>query len=242
MPERFPILTPVGEDALLVEYEPEISLEVNRKVRLLAHSLERETVAGISEIIPAYRSLMIYFHPQQAGLAEVRAAIEHRAKNSRNVELPPARVFRVPVVYGGTYGPDLARVATTTRMREQEVTRLFSTQRYPVYCLGFLCCLANLGGVPEKLRLPRLTTPRTWLPAGSVGFAGAQAVVLPIDQPSGFHYIGRTFVTMYDPSQSPPSPIRPGDIIECPSVSEAEAKRWAGRSLGDCLVEGISHP
>lgn len=242
MAERFPIITPVGEDAVLVEYEPEISLEINRKVRQLAFALEKDLIPGVSEVIPAYRSLMVYFDTEQTELADVREAIERRATHLRGVELPQPRLFVIPTVYGGNHGPDLARVAATTAMTEEQVIRLFSSQRYPVYCLGFLCCLAYMGGVPEPLRLPRLTTPRTWLPSGSVGFAGAQAVVLPIDQPSGFHYIGRTFVTMYDPCQVPPTPIRPGDFVECPRVSEMEAKRWENRPLGDCLVEGVPHP
>jgi inhibitor of KinA len=122
-------------------------------------------------------------------------------------------------------------------MTKDKVIELFSREKYPVYCLGFLCGLAYMGGVPKRLQLPRLTTPRTFLPAGSVGFANAQAVVLPIDQPSGFHYIGRTFVTMYDPHRTPPTPIAPGDLVQCPSVSEAEARSWAGRSVQECLLK-----
>jgi KipI family sensor histidine kinase inhibitor len=236
---HYPVLTPVGEEGLLVEYEPEISPEINRKVRQLAFGLEQERLDGVSEVIPAYRSLMVYFDAEQVELPSVSAWVEQHARHLRDIQLPAPRLFVIPTVYGGAYGPDLERVATTTGMTPEEVVRLFSSQRYPVYCLGFLCCLAYMGGVPERLRLPRLTTPRTWLPSGSVGFAGAQAVVLPIDQPSGFHYIGRTFVTMYDPHQSPPTPIRPGDFVECRGVSEQEAKRWEARPLGECLVEGL---
>lgn len=208
-------------------------------VRQLAHGLEQDAIGGVTEIIPAYRSLMVYFDPQQIELGTMKERIEHKTRHLRGIELPVPRLFRIPTVYSAKYGPDLERVATTADRTMDDVIQLFSTQRYAVYCLGFLCCLAYMGGVPEPLRLPRLTTPRTWLPAGSVGFALAQAVVLPIDQPSGFHYIGRTFVTMYDPTKSPPTPIRPGDFVECPAASEQEALRWANRPLGDCLVEGV---
>jgi len=235
---RYPLITSVGENAVLVEYEPEINLAVNRKVRQLAFALEQGPVDGVSEIIPAYRSLMVYFDAEHAELERVRPAIESRARHLRGIKLPTPRLFVIPTVYGGNHGPDLARVAATTGMTEEQVIDLFSSQRYPVYCLGFLCCLAYMGGVPEPLHLPRLSTPRTWLPSGSVGFAAGQAVVLPIDQPSGWHYIGRTFVKMYDPAHSPPTPIRPGDIVECRRVTEDEARRWEDRSLGDCLVEG----
>lgn len=239
MPDRFPTLTPVGEDGLLVEYEPVISVKVNRSVRQLAFALEQRALPGVTEIIPAYRSLMVYFDPTELELDALRAEVNRCAREADRVELPAPRLFRIPTVYGAGHGPDLERVAATARLSPGRVIELFSTQRYPVYCLGFLCGLAYMGGVPEPLRLPRLTTPRTRLPAGSVGFAAGQAVVLPIDQPSGWHYIGRTFVTMYDPTHSPPTPIRPGDLVECPSVSESEAKRWVKRPLGDCLVESV---
>jgi len=231
----FPSVKEVGENALLVEYEPAIRLEVNRKLRLLALALDHSSLPGVTEIVPAYRSLMLYFNPEQTSAAELGRAIRELAKQDRFAAESASRLFRIPTVYGARYGPDLERVAAAAGLSPDEVVQLFSRQQYPVYCLGFLCCLVYLGGVPEPLQLPRLATPRTFLPAGSVGFAGAQGVVLPIDQPSGWHYIGRTFVSMYDPAQFPPTPICPGDLVECPSVSEDEARGWERRPLGDCL-------
>jgi KipI family sensor histidine kinase inhibitor len=230
----YPRLQAVGESAVLVEYEPEISLEVNRRVRQLASGLEQDALPGMVEIVPAYRSLMVSFDPEQIELAAIVTAIQERAKHLTERPLPESRLFRIPTVYGGEHGPDLARIAETTGMTQEQVIELFSSQRYPVYCLGFLCALAYMGGVPKPLQFPRLATPRTRLPAGSVGMANAQAVVLPMDQPSGFHYLGRTFVTMYDPRRFPPTPIRAGDFVECPSVSEEEALKWKGRFLGEC--------
>lgn len=240
MIKRFPKIIPVGENAALVEYEPEISLAANHKIHRLAVELEQASIYGVIEIIPAYRSLMVYFDCTQTNLQQVEAAIRRCAKFLRETKLPPPRLFVLPTAYGPRHGPDLARVAATTGLTEEQVIERFSSQRYPVFCLGFLCCLAYMGGVPKPFDLPRLTTPRTWLPAGSVGFAAGQAVVLPIDQPSGWHFIGRSFVKMYDPSHSPPTPIRPGDFIECRRVSEDEARRWKNRSLGDCLDASAS--
>jgi KipI family sensor histidine kinase inhibitor len=232
-------IVPVGENAILVEYQPEISLPANRRVRQLAYALEKAAITGVTEIVPTYRSLMVYFDCEETDLKQIRTAVEACASQRREIELPPPRLFAVPTVYGGKYGPDLARVAATTGLTEDQVIEVFAAPQYPVYCLGFLCCLAYLGGVPQPLHLPRLTTPRTRLPAGSVGFAAGQAVVLPIDQPSGWHYIGRTFVKMYNPAHSPPTPIRPGDLVHCRRVSEGEARRWENRSLEECLVESL---
>jgi inhibitor of KinA len=235
-----PVLTPAGEDALLVEYAPEIRLEVNRQVRRLAFALEQANVEGVAEIVPAYRSLMVYFDPARLELARLEEIVRFHADRADSIVLPAPRLFRIPTVYGGPYGPDLEAVAEAAGIPAAEVVRIFAAGRYPVYCLGFLCSLAYLGDLPAPLRLPRRATPRTRVPAGSVGVAGGQAVILPVDQPSGFHYLGRTFVTVYDPRHSPPTPIRPGDWVECPAVAEAEARRAEGVFLGE--LPGASSP
>lgn len=201
-----PTLTPVAEDAVLVEYEPKISLDVNHKVRQLAHGLEH--IPGITEIVPAYRSLMVYF---DGDLDEVCREIQRTAKRLRSIKLPAPRHYTIPMLFDG---PDLDRVAKHAGLTRDEVVKLFTARQYPVYCLGFLCCLPYLGGLPEKLRLPRLATPRTKVVAGSIGIAGEQIVILPLDMPSGFHYLGHTDLRLYDPRQSPPTPISPGDLIE----------------------------
>lgn len=234
---HYPVFKAVGEDALLVELEPEISLEVNRRVRQLALAIEQARVPGVGEVIPAYRSLMVYFDPAQCRLAELEAVVVNCELAAERGEATQPRLFRIPTVYGGTHGPDLEHIAATANCTAAEVIERFASQRYSVYCLGFLCSLAYLGGVPPSIQLPRRTTPRTLVAAGSVGIAGGQAVVLPIDMPSGFHYLGRTQVTMYDPARMPPTAIRPGDVVEFPAVTEEESKHWSGCWLGDCLVE-----
>jgi KipI family sensor histidine kinase inhibitor len=233
---QYPLLKPVGEDALLVEFEPEIGLEVNRKVRQLAFALEKAALPGISEIIPAYRSLIVYFDPSRLELTDLHSSVETSLKGAEPAELPAARLFRVPTVYGGEHGPDLPHVAATANTTPENVVEQFAKLQYPVYFLGFLCSLPYLGGVPELLHLPRRAAPRTRVPAGSVGIAGGQAVVLPTEMPSGFHYIGRTPVAFYDPARMPPTTIRPGDLVEFPAVKAAEAQQWSGRWLGDCLA------
>lgn len=229
-----------GEDALLVEFTPEISPEVNAEVRRLAFALEQNPPEACVEVVPAYRSLMVFFDPVRADPDGIAAHVRAIAAESSLVVLPEPRIYRIPTVYGGDFGPDLRDTAAHAGLTPGAVIEAFSSRRYPIYCLGFLCCLAYLGGVPQPLRIPRLATPRTRLPAGSVGLAGAQAVILPIDQPSGFRYIGRTFVNMYDPLRFPPVPVRPGDLFECPAVSETEARAWSGRHLEECEVGSVS--
>ena len=240
MGDTYPVMRAVGEGSILVEYEEEVSLEVNRKARQLAFGLEQASYPGLEEVIPTYRSVVVYFDPFRVDVGTVQGFIEEVNANLVEIELPSPRLFRIPTIYNRTHGPDLDRVAEHTGLTKDEVIQLFSTQAYPVYCLGFICSLAYLGGVPEALHVPRLATPRPFVPAGTVGFAGPQANILPVDSPSGFNYIGRTFVAVYDPREFPPTLIKPGDYIQCPAVSEQEARVAGEEHLGE-FVESFQN-
>jgi KipI family sensor histidine kinase inhibitor len=126
-------------------------------------------------------------------------------------------------------------VAEALHLTPEEVIRIFSQTRFLVYFIGFICGLAYLGGMPEELRVPRLASPRTLVPGGSVGFAGGQANAIATDQPSGFNYIGRTFVILYDPQVFPPIPFVAGDEVSFPPVPEEEALGVKGRRAEDFL-------
>ena len=233
MDDTYPLIKAVSESSILVEYEEEVSLEVNLKVRQLSFGLEQGSYPGLEGIISTYRSVMVYFDPFRVDVDTVRGFIVQVNANLVEIDLPPPRLFRIPTTYGDIYGPDWDRVAEHTGLTPDKVIELFSAQAYPVYFLGFICGLAYLGGVPEPLHVPRLDSPRPSVPAGSVGFGGPQANILPVDAPSGFNYIGRTFVAVYDPHEFPPTLIRPGDYVQFPAVSEQKARSAGEKHLGE---------
>jgi KipI family sensor histidine kinase inhibitor len=233
--EDRPKIKPSGDSAVLVEFENRIDPEVNRAVRALALTIESDRLPGVWEVLPAYRTLMVTYDPLQVEYPVLVDRIQGCLGRAGRIDLPPRRVFRLPTVYGGAHGPDLERVSRVLHLSPEEVTREFSRARFLVYFIGFICGLAYLGGLPEKLRVPRLTTPRTWVPGGSVGFAGGQVNAITTDQPSGFNYIGRTFVILYDPRTFPPIPFVAGDEILFPPVSEEEALEARGRRAEDFL-------
>jgi len=232
---KFPRIRPSGDSALLVEFENRIDPEVNRSVRALALTIESDRPPGIQEILPAYRTLMVTYDPLRIEYSLLAEKIRGWLDRAGRIDLPPKRLFRLPTVYGGPHGPDLERVAQVLHLSSEEVIRIFSETRFLVYFIGFICGLAYLGGMPEKLRIPRLATPRTLVPGGSVGFAGGQANAIATDQPSGFNYIGRTFVILYDPQVFPPIPFVAGDEVSFPPVSEEDALRAKGKRAEDFL-------
>ena len=231
----WPKIRPSGDRAVLVELENRIAPEVNRKIRALALAIESDPFPGIQEVLPAYRALMVTYDPLKIEYRDLVEKIHLWNEKAGSIDLPPRRLFRLPTVYGGSHGPDLQRVADIVRLSSEEVIRIFSTTPFMVYFIGFICGLAYLGGLPEALRVPRLATPRTLVPAGSVGFAGGQANAISTDQPSGFNYIGRTFVNLYDPKIFPPIPFVSGDEIVFISVSEEEGRKAQGRGAMDFL-------
>lgn len=218
-----------GDQAILIEFEERIDPKVNAQVRSLALAIESANLPGVQEILPAYRTLMIIYDPLEIEFQSLQEKIENCLKAAPNLQLPAGQFFRLPTVYGGEFGPDLERVAQITGLSPQKVIKIFSETQFYVYFIGFICGLAYLGGLPEILHVPRLATPRTLVPGGSVGLAGGQANAIATDQPSGFNYIGRTFVRLYDPHLFPPVPFSAGDRIQFIAVSAEEALRVQGK-------------
>jgi len=229
----WPLIRPSGDRAVLIEFENRIDPEINRQVRSLALTIEEEGAAGIEEVLPAYRTLMVTYDPLVLGPEILRKKLRDWMGKAENIHPPPGRVFTLPTVYGGEHGPDLQRVSEMTGLPAGEVVRIFSETKFLVYFIGFICGLAYLGGLPETLRVPRLNTPRTFVPGGSVGMAGGQANAISTDQPSGFNYIGRTFVSLYAPKRFPPIPFVAGDEVRFEAVAEEEARKARGKEAVD---------
>jgi KipI family sensor histidine kinase inhibitor len=119
-------------------------------------------------------------------------------------------LFEVPTTYDG---PDLQRVADHGRLAVKEVIDLHTSVEYLVYCIGFAPGFAYCGSVPEQIACPRLPSPRTRVLAGSVGIAGRQTGVYPVESPGGWNIIGRTSMALFDVRRDPPALLKPGDRI-----------------------------
>ncbi len=217
-----PRFLPVGDSALVVEFGDEISEEVNRKVHALAYALEKNPLPGLSEPVPTYRSLLIHYDPLRLSCEEVKAFVSDVLQKGEEVLEHESRVVEIPVVYGREFGPDIEFVAEHNGLSVEEVVRIHSTATYLVYMLGFSPGFAYLGGMSEAIATPRLETPRTLVPAGSVGIAGQQTGIYPIATPGGWHLIGRTPLKLFDPERDPPTLLKAGDSVRFVPISEEE--------------------
>jgi len=209
----------------VVEFENVVSIEVNSRVRTLGLALESARVPGLIEVVPTYRSLGVQFDPLATSGAVLQGQIEGVLARMNPADLPPPRLVELPTVYGGEYGPDLPFVAEHADLPEAEVIRLHSEATYHVYMIGFSAGFAYLGGLPERLHTPRLPSPRTRTPKGSVAIGGSQTGAYPADTPGGWRIIGRTPVELFDPRREPPTPMLPGDQVRFVPIGPAEYLR-----------------
>ena len=132
------------------------------------------------------------------------------------------RTVDIPVCYGGAFGPDLESVAELHGIPADEVVRMHSAATYTVYFLGFVPGFGYLGGLPDALRTPRLSSPRTRVPAGSVGIAGSQAGVYPFSTPGGWRLLGTTPLRMFQKDREGMSLLAIGDEVRFRPISAAE--------------------
>jgi len=221
-PSRFPRIAVCGDSALVVELSDQIEESTNMRVVALADELAARPIDGVVETVPTYRSLLVVYDPElvrgrvladllQARLADVTAAGG------------PARRIVVPVVYGGPVGLDLEALADMKQMSTAALIALHASAEYRVYMIGFAPGFAYLGGLPDILHTPRLAVPRQRIEAGAIGMGGQQASINSVAGPSGWRFIGRTPLKLFDPLRSNPFLLRAGDRVRFRPVETEEA-------------------
>ena len=232
---------PAGDKAFVIEMGDGISPEINRSVHNLFLAIEKQGIPGILDMVPTYRSLLINYDPLTLPPDELEERVRALTQDLDETATGASRVVELPTVYGDDHGPDLAYVAEHNGLTEEEVIALHSGTNYLVYMMGFTPGFTYLGGMPEKIATPRLQTPRTAIPAGSVGIAERQTGVYPIESPGGWQLIGRTPVRLFDPSKQPPVIAEPGDYIRFVPVSPEEYQRIL-EEVGNGVYQAASYP
>ena len=213
---------PAGDAALSVELGDTISPEINRTIRNLYLALQKQRIPGVIDLVPSYRSVLVYYDPLRLTLSELEARLRGLMEHLAEAAIEAPKVVGLPTVYGGEYGPDLGYVAEHTGLTPQEVISIHSSPDYLVYMIGFTPGFLYLGGMSERLVTPRLHSPRTAIPAGSVGIAEQQTGVYPTESPGGWRLIGRTPFRLFDLHREPPVVVEPGDSVRFVPVSEDE--------------------
>jgi KipI family sensor histidine kinase inhibitor len=205
-----PRVSMLGTSALLFEAPGAFDLDTQRRIWTLARIVA--TWPEVREAAPCMTNVMLTFHapPEDPdALADTIAAAWDRAEP----EQADGRIVDVPVIYGGEYGPDLHEIAAYAKLPPEEVVRLHTESRLVVFAIGSHPGNAYLGGLDPRIAMPRRTVPRLRAQAGTVSIGGLQAGVGGTTGPSGWNWLGRTTIPVFDPYRSPPALLAPGDIV-----------------------------
>ena len=216
------ILT-VGDSALVVELGKgqDLDASVNARAVAIAAAVQAAGIAGVLDVVPTFQTVGVYFDPLKTNVDALAALLHSLAESQTPVASPAVTVHRVPVCYGGVFGPDLAEIATRAHLSEEAVVALHAEPIYRVFMLGFTPGFAYLGSVAPAIAFPRRATPRATVPAGSVAIAGNQTGIYPSASPGGWHIIGRTSVRPFDPGRTSPFLFNSGDSIQFHAIEPA---------------------
>jgi inhibitor of KinA len=227
------LFSPLGDHAVTITVGDSIDEATHRRVRAISAILDARPVAGVVDQVPAFASLVVHYAPERVDgdpseppYQRLVKAITEVLAHVGDEALPPSRTTEVPVCYGGELGPDLEDVARQHAMTPSDVIDIHTGGDYLVYMVGFMPGFAYLGGLDERLVTPRRTSPRTAVPAGTVGIGGQQTGVYPLVSPGGWNLIGQTPLRIFDVSRQEPALLLTGDRVRFRAISLAEFTTW----------------
>ena len=209
-----PQIVPLGDSALLVKLGDEIDITINQRVHALAALIKLSPLDGLVETVPAYASLLIHYDPILLTYVRICSWVRGKLDQLESAHLRTPRHFEVPVRYGGESGADLQSVADFHHLRVEDVIRIHSERIYTIYMMGFTPGFPYMGKLDDAISTPRLETPRTHVPAGTVAIAGSQTGIYPIDSPGGWRLLGRTSLQIFDLNSESPFLFAPGDEVK----------------------------
>ena len=228
-------ILPLGDRAILVEFGSAIDEQTRLLVRASFEQLSSVSIAGVLDVVPGFASIAVHYDPAQVSRAvgatphvAISAAVEEVLRAAVTTPGGEPRLVEIPVCYDPSLAPDLDEVAAHAHLTPAQVVELHSAPDYVVHMIGFLPGFPYLGGLDPRLTTPRRSSPRTRVPAGSVGIGGSQTGVYTIDSPGGWQLIGRTARRLFDVERDPPTVLRIGDKVRFRPVTLAEHRAAGG--------------
>lgn len=218
-PER---IFSLGDNAVTVEFGNRVADELNAAAVALSAYFNEHPFPGFIEAVPAMASMTVYYRCYEVrdndkafptAFSAIEARIKHAIANASIEQDTSSRVVEIPVSFAAEDALDLAGVAAFATLSQDEVIEIFTSRTYRVFMLGFLPGFAYMGEVDERIAIPRLKTPRTLVPKGSVGIAGRQTGIYPSESPGGWQIIGRTDKELLTGNAESPSVFQPGDNV-----------------------------
>jgi inhibitor of KinA len=226
----FPRFATLGDRALVVHLGDQIDTPTFQAIRALSRQLEGTPPTGMMEFLPAFTTVAIYYDPVRTSESELTSSISELVNRLDLSRDPPSRVVEIPVCYGGEFGSDLEFVAGNAKLTPRQVVEIHAAADYLVHMIGFAPGFPYLGGMSAKIAAPRRSSPRLKIPAGSVGIAGDQTGIYPLETPGGWQIIGRTPLALFRPQQDPPALLQAGDIVRFRPIAPDQFRQLAEQS------------
>ena len=204
---------PAGDHAMVVEFGSIIAENINQKVHALAGWIEEKQIEGVVELLPTFRSLMIYYDCHVVSFERLKRKVSEFDDTKVSAGAKKKKIIKVPCCYGARFGSDLHDMEKILGIDKDEIIRIHSSVCYKIYMLGFLPGFVYLGGLDKRIEVPRLPSPRVKINPGSVGIGGNQTGVYPVASPGGWRLIGGTPLDFYDPDREKPILCNAGEYI-----------------------------
>jgi KipI family sensor histidine kinase inhibitor len=235
-----PRILPSGDSAITVEFSRNIDEAASQRVLALDRTLAGEAVAGVTETVPTYRSLLVHYDPMQTDFEKLGTKLTALALRP----VPPetkTRRWRIPVVYGGEHGIDLEDVAKTLKTTPDDIVARHVAGDYRVAMIGFSPGWSYLSGLEKFLHMSRRQSPRLLTPAGTISIGGVQTGVQCLAGPSGWHLLGRTAVRTYQLHRDPTFLLEPGDrvtfsVVDAKTFAEQDRAAEAGEIIAELMA------
>lgn len=203
-----PTIVPLGDAALLVRFGTRMTDPANRAAIALAALLERAPLDGVVEVVPSLVSVLLRCDPLAA--SDIAGELRLRLFSLDASVDAPARDWTIPVRFDG---PDLEEVASGLGLTAAAFIAAHNAKKLRVLATGFAPGFVYCGLHADELVLPRRAEVRPMVPPGTVLFAAGQTAITATELPTGWHVIGRTDFSNFDPTAEPPTKFSAGDYL-----------------------------
>ncbi|ANU09138.1 hypothetical protein A1A1_00440 [Planococcus antarcticus DSM 14505] len=220
------LFSPLGDQAIVIELGNKINEQTEQAVRKVSALLESRQPEWMIEFIPTFATVAVFYDPCLAAYEGVKMELESLLIHLGDDIPAESRTVEIPVCYGGEFGPDLEFVAQHNKLTPREVIDIHTSGNYSVHMIGFAPGFPFIGGMSGKIAAPRRDSPRIRIPERTVGIAGMQTGVYPIETPGGWQLIGRTPIRLFLPENDIPSLLRAGDKVIFKEISEDDYNVW----------------
>ena len=228
-------ITPLGDCSVLVNFGNIIDPSINQRVLSLHEALSTFGFEGFIESVPAYASLAVFYdaatiarHTNSSPYPFVKNHLLTLLAQTKTANQSVKSIIKIPVCYDVEFGFDLHYLADYHQLTINEIIRLHTAIVYRIYMIGFMPGFAYMGSVDDRLATPRKDQPRLHVPAGSVGIAGSQTGIYPIDSPGGWQLVGKTPLQLFDTNRSTPCLLEARDPVQFVSIDKNEFQQIYG--------------